>query len=143
LDATHQFSDLLFLGTEGVSSDFSRQKIRNTFIDTTGLGNIAENFDDRYNTAYVDLDNGAFLNLARGRKMIYLRAHHMTNLDFNGFCFAGEKQKYERLLQATYRKCRTIQSGGSPDSTPVSVILLCSTLSAAFSCLVSVIQGKG
>ncbi len=46
-----------------VSSDFSRQKIKNTFIDTTGLANIAQNFDDVYQTAYVDLDNGYFKRL--------------------------------------------------------------------------------
>lgn len=46
-----------------VSSDFSRQKIKNTFIDTTGLANIAQNFDDVYQTAYVDLDNGYYKRL--------------------------------------------------------------------------------
>lgn len=46
-----------------VSSDFSRKKTRNTFIDATGLDNIASNFDDVYQTAYVDLDNGYYKKL--------------------------------------------------------------------------------
>lgn len=46
-----------------LSSDFSRQKIKNTFIDTTGLANIAQNFDNVYQTAYVDLDNGYYKRL--------------------------------------------------------------------------------
>jgi hypothetical protein len=46
-----------------VSSDFSRQKIKNTFMDATGLRDIAQNFDDVYQTAYVDLDNGFYKKL--------------------------------------------------------------------------------
>ena len=46
-----------------VSSDFSRKKIKSTFVDTTGLANIAQNFDDVYNTAYVDLDSGFYKRL--------------------------------------------------------------------------------
>jgi len=37
---------------------FQKGKSTQTFIDTTGLGNIANNFDDRYQTAYVDLNKG-------------------------------------------------------------------------------------
>jgi len=48
---------------KSVSSDFSRKKARNTFIDTTGLGNIAANFDNVYQTAYVDLNNGFYKKL--------------------------------------------------------------------------------
>ena len=46
-----------------VSADFSRQKVRTTFMDATGLGNIAQNFDDVYQTAYIDLDNGYYKRL--------------------------------------------------------------------------------
>ena len=46
-----------------VSTDFTRKKTRNTFIDATGLDNIAANFDDVYQTAYVDLDNGYYKKL--------------------------------------------------------------------------------
>ena len=46
-----------------VSSDFDRKKTRNTFIDATGLDNIAANFDDVYQTAYVDLDKGFYKKL--------------------------------------------------------------------------------
>lgn len=48
---------------KSVSSDFSRKKTRNAFIDATGLDNIASNFDDVYQTAYVDLDNGFYKKL--------------------------------------------------------------------------------
>ena len=64
-----------------ISSDFSRQKVKNTFIETTGLRDIAQNFDDRYNTAYVDLDNGFYKRLTesvvrsnREARQILLRA---------------------------------------------------------------------
>jgi tetratricopeptide (TPR) repeat protein len=46
-----------------VSSEFSRKKTRSTFIDATGLDTIAQNFDDVYNTAYVDLDGGFYKKL--------------------------------------------------------------------------------
>lgn len=43
---------------ENVGSDaFSRKKASSTFIDTTGLANIASKFDDRYETAYIDLSS--------------------------------------------------------------------------------------
>lgn len=45
-----------FMRNEAKSASFSRKRASQTFIDTTGLGNIANNFDDKYNTAYVDLD---------------------------------------------------------------------------------------
>jgi hypothetical protein len=41
---------------KSVSSDFSRKKSTNAFVDATGLANIAQNFDDVYQTAYVNLD---------------------------------------------------------------------------------------
>lgn len=46
-----------------VSSEFSRTKTRNTFIDATGLDTIAQNFDDVYQTAYVDLDGNFYKHL--------------------------------------------------------------------------------
>ena len=45
-----------FMRDEAKSEAFSRKKSSEAFIDTTGLGNFAQNFDDRYNTAYIDLD---------------------------------------------------------------------------------------
>mmetsp|Transcript_22730 Transcript_22730/g.53891 ORF Transcript_22730/g.53891 Transcript_22730/m.53891 type:complete len:786 (+) Transcript_22730:251-2608(+) len=48
---------------KSVSSDFTRKKTRNAFIDATGLDNIASKFDDVYQTAYVDLDNGFYKKL--------------------------------------------------------------------------------
>lgn len=48
-----------FMRDEMKSEAFSKQAAKQTFIDTTGLGNIAQNFDEKiYNTAYVDLDRG-------------------------------------------------------------------------------------
>ena len=49
-----------FMRDEVKSEAFSRQRVKQTFIDTTGLANIAQNFDDSkvYNTAYIDLDRG-------------------------------------------------------------------------------------
>lgn len=52
-----------FMQNEAKNPEFSRKKIRNTFIDTTGLANIAQNFDDVYNTAYIDLDRGYYRQL--------------------------------------------------------------------------------
>lgn len=46
-----------------VSADFSRTKTKNTFIETTGLDTIAQNFDDVYNTAYIDLESGFYKRL--------------------------------------------------------------------------------
>jgi hypothetical protein len=48
---------------KSVSSDFSRKQIRNTFMDTTGLQNIAQHFDDVYQTAYIDLEGGFYKRL--------------------------------------------------------------------------------
>lgn len=45
-----------FMRDEAKSKSFSRKKISQTFIDTTGFGNISQNFDKVYNTAYIDLD---------------------------------------------------------------------------------------
>ncbi len=48
-----------FMRDEVKSESFSRKKAKQTFIDTTGLANIAQNFDEKvYNTAYIDLDRG-------------------------------------------------------------------------------------
>merc|ERR1712125_199400 len=49
-----------FMKNEAKDSSFSRNKIRNTFIDTTGLANIADNFDMKYATTYVDLESKGF-----------------------------------------------------------------------------------
>jgi hypothetical protein len=46
-----------------VSSEFSRTTTKNTFIDATGLDKIAQNFDDVYQTAYIDLDGGFYKRL--------------------------------------------------------------------------------
>lgn len=47
-----------FMRDEAKLKSFSRKAAAQTFVDTTGLANIAQNFDDRYNTAYVDLEKG-------------------------------------------------------------------------------------
>jgi len=45
-----------FMREEAKVKSFSKKRATETFIETTGLGNIADNFDDKYNTAYIDLD---------------------------------------------------------------------------------------
>jgi hypothetical protein len=63
------------------SAEFSRKQAKMTFIDTTGLANFASNFDDVYETAYVDLDRGFYKELteavvrsSRDARQILLRA---------------------------------------------------------------------
>lgn len=46
-----------FMRNDVKAKSFSREKASQTFIDTTGMQNIAQNFDKVYNTAYVDLDS--------------------------------------------------------------------------------------
>lgn len=46
-----------------VSPDFNRKKSQNAFIDATGLDNFASNFDDVYQTAYVDMDSSFYKKL--------------------------------------------------------------------------------
>ncbi|CAJ1964002.1 unnamed protein product [Cylindrotheca closterium] len=50
---------------KAVSSDFSRKQIKNTFIETTGLRDIAKNFDDVYQTAYVDTEGSFYKKLTQ------------------------------------------------------------------------------
>lgn len=47
---------ITFMRDEAKVESFQRKKSSQTFIDTTGLANIADNFDKKYNTAYIDLD---------------------------------------------------------------------------------------
>ena len=63
------------------SSEFSRKRAKRTFIDTTGLDNIASKFDDVYETAYVDLSRSFYRKLtenvvrnSREARQILLRA---------------------------------------------------------------------
>mmetsp|Transcript_22877 Transcript_22877/g.49494 ORF Transcript_22877/g.49494 Transcript_22877/m.49494 type:complete len:748 (-) Transcript_22877:145-2388(-) len=48
-----------FMRNEAKLKDFSRKKAADTFIDATGFGDITKNFDNVYNTAYIDLDKGS------------------------------------------------------------------------------------
>jgi len=47
-----------FMRDDLKAEGFQKKKATQTFIDTTGLGNIAQNFDTVYNTAYIDLNRG-------------------------------------------------------------------------------------
>ncbi|KAL3769676.1 hypothetical protein ACHAW5_010257 [Stephanodiscus triporus] len=47
-----------FMRNEAKLEDFSRKKVAETFIETTGFNDISKNFDKVYNTAYIDLDKG-------------------------------------------------------------------------------------
>jgi len=77
-----------FMQNDLKSSEFSRKKARNTFIDTTGFGDITSNFDDVYQTAYVDLENGFYKRLtksvvrsSREARQILLRAVGAGEID--------------------------------------------------------------
>lgn len=70
-----------FMQEQVGSSEFSRKQAKRTFIDTTGLANIASKFDDVYETAYIDLDSGFYKKLteavvrsSREARQILLRA---------------------------------------------------------------------
>lgn len=70
-----------FMRNEAKMKSFSKKKIKQTFVDTTGLANIAENFDDRYNTAWIDMDKGSYRKLTqnvvrsnREARMILMKA---------------------------------------------------------------------
>ena len=71
LDETRNNAKRLLYGLEAMqfmrnnvnASDFSVSRAKTTFIDTTGLANMASHFDDRYETAYVDLDSGFYKKL--------------------------------------------------------------------------------
>lgn len=47
-----------FMRNEANLKDFQRKKAADTFIDATGFADMTQNFDDVYNTAYIDLDKG-------------------------------------------------------------------------------------
>jgi hypothetical protein len=77
-----------FMQNDLKSSEFSRKRAKNTFIDTTGLNNFASNFDDVYNTAYVDLEGGFYKRLtqsvvrsSREARQILLRATDAGEVD--------------------------------------------------------------
>ncbi|GKY93619.1 hypothetical protein MPSEU_000329300 [Mayamaea pseudoterrestris] len=70
-----------FMRDDVKASEFSRKQAKNTFIDTTGLANFAKNFDDVYNTAYIDLEGGFYKKLSenvvrshREARQVLLRA---------------------------------------------------------------------
>jgi len=46
-----------FMRNDAKLKEFSRKKITDTFVDATGFNDITKNFDDVYNTAYIDLDS--------------------------------------------------------------------------------------
>ena len=63
------------------SAEFARKQAKMTFIDTTGLNNFAKNFDDVYETAYIDMDNNFYKQLteavvrsSREARQILIRA---------------------------------------------------------------------
>ena len=70
-----------FMQNEVRSKDFQRKKVKNTFIDATGLDRFSENFDDVYQTAYVDLQGSFYKRLTesvvrtpREARQVLLRA---------------------------------------------------------------------
>lgn len=70
-----------FMRDEVKSSEFSRKRAKNTFMDTTGFGDMASKFDNVYQTAYVDLERNSYKQLtqsvvrtSREARQIILRA---------------------------------------------------------------------
>lgn len=70
-----------FMQKEVRSKDFQRKKAKNAFIETTGMDKFTSNFDDRYQTAYVDLQGHFYKKLTesvvrtpREARQILLRA---------------------------------------------------------------------
>ena len=77
-----------FMQNEMKDKNFSRKKAKNTFIDTTGLKYMSQNFDDVYQTAYVDLQGGYYKKLTenvvrstREARQILLRATNAGEVD--------------------------------------------------------------
>jgi len=50
---------MTFMRDEAKLKEFSRKAAAETFIDATGFNDISKNFDQVYNTAYIDLDKGS------------------------------------------------------------------------------------
>lgn len=52
-----------FMRNEAKAKSFSKKSVADPFMEATGLDNFAENFDDRYNTAWIDMDSGFYKKL--------------------------------------------------------------------------------
>mmetsp|Transcript_24716 Transcript_24716/g.50710 ORF Transcript_24716/g.50710 Transcript_24716/m.50710 type:complete len:784 (-) Transcript_24716:71-2422(-) len=52
-----------FMRDEAKVKAFQKKNVQDTFIEATGMNNFAENFDDRYNTAWIDMDSGFYKQL--------------------------------------------------------------------------------
>ena len=70
-----------FMKNDVGSAEFSRKRAKNTFIDTTGMDNFASNFDDRYETSFIDMSSSYYKKLTesvvrstREARQILLRA---------------------------------------------------------------------
>lgn len=70
-----------FMRDDVKAQEFSRKKVKSTFIDTTGMDNFAQHFDNVYQTAYIDLEGSVYKRLtesvvrsAREARQILLKA---------------------------------------------------------------------
>jgi len=79
-----------FMRNEARDKSFFKQKSSQDFIDATGFANIVDNFDDVYNTAYVDMDSGSRLykrltesvvRTSREARLILLQATNSGEVD--------------------------------------------------------------
>ena len=52
-----------FMRKEAKLKEFSRKKVKDTFIDATGFKDMTAKFDDVYNTAYLDLEKGQYYRI--------------------------------------------------------------------------------
>jgi hypothetical protein len=88
---------LRFMQNEMKDNSFSRKTASQEFIDVTGFGNIADNFDDRYATGYVDLSKkgGYYKRLTES----VVRTNREARLILLQAISAGEVERL-RIVQA-------------------------------------------
>lgn len=84
-----------FMRNDLKASEFSRKAAKATFIDTTGLANFASNFDDVYNTAYVDLEGGFYKKISENA----VRSHREARQILMSATNSGEISRV-RIVQA-------------------------------------------
>jgi hypothetical protein len=68
--------------SEAQLASFNRKQIRANFIETTRMDNFLSNFDDVYNTAYIDTSSREYKRLTenvvrsvREARQILLKSH--------------------------------------------------------------------
>ena len=113
---------------KSVSSDFSRKKSRNAFIDATGLDDFASNFDDVYQTAYVDLDNSYYKKLTesvvrstREARQILIQAQGKGEVSRTRIVQALRclSRQFDNLLQTEIDSSTTLEATAFLNGKPI------------------------